>query len=166
MKLFITSVLCLASVATLGAGSLSAAEKKDLVDTAVAAGTFKTLAAALQAAGLVETMKGEGPFTVFAPTDEAFAKLPEGSVEKLLKPENKEKLVEILTYHVVAGAVPAEAALKLTEATALNQKKLALSVKDGALFINEAKVVTADLSCSNGVIHVIDSVMLPPLEKK
>lgn len=166
MKLFIKSILCLASVATLGAGSLSAAEKKDLVDTAVAAGTFKTLAAALQAAGLVETMKGEGPFTVFAPTDEAFAKLPEGSVEKLLKPENKEKLVEILTYHVVAGAVPAEAALKLTEATALNQKKLALSVKDGALFINEAKVVTADLSCSNGVIHVIDSVMLPPLEKK
>ena len=166
MKLFIKSILCLASVATLGAGSLYAAEKKDLVDTAVAAGTFKTLAAALQAAGLVETMKGEGPFTVFAPTDEAFAKLPEGSVEKLLKPENKEKLVEILTYHVVAGAVPSEAALKLTEATALNQKKLALSVKDGALFINEAKVVTADLSCSNGVIHVIDSVMLPPLEKK
>ncbi|MEY4242976.1 MAG: hypothetical protein RLZZ245_561 [Verrucomicrobiota bacterium] len=166
MKTLFKSILCIASVASLTAGSLSAAEKKDIVDTAVAAGSFKTLAAALQAAGLVETMKGEGPFTVFAPTDEAFAKLPAGTVETLLKPENKDKLVDILTYHVVAGAVPAEAALKLTEASALNKKKLTLSVKEGALFINESKVVTADVNCSNGVIHIIDSVLLPPAEKK
>ena len=140
-------------------------ETKTIVETAVAAGSFKTLAAALGAAGLVETLNGDGPFTVFAPTDEAFAKLPEGTVEDLLKPENKDKLVNILTYHVVSGKVMAETAITLDKATALNEKDIALAVKDEALTLNDsAKVVTADIDCSNGVIHVIDTVILPPSE--
>lgn len=166
MKSLIKSLACVLAVASISAGSLSAAEKKDIVDTAVAAGSFKTLAAALGAAGLVETLKGDGPFTVFAPTDEAFAKLPAGTVETLLKPENKAKLVDILTYHVVAGEVSAEAAMKMTKATALNKKDLALEVKDGSLYLNESKVVTADVAASNGVIHVIDTVLMPPADKK
>ncbi|MDB4055690.1 fasciclin domain-containing protein [Akkermansiaceae bacterium] len=138
-------------------------DKKDIVETAVANGSFKTLAAALGAAGLVDTMKGEGPFTVFAPTDAAFAKLPKGTVESLLKPENKSKLIDILTYHVVSGKVMAKTAVTLTKATALNKKDIALAVKDGSLTLNgSAKVVTADVKCSNGVIHVIDTVILPP----
>ncbi|MGC6564172.1 MAG: fasciclin domain-containing protein [Akkermansiaceae bacterium] len=137
--------------------------KKDIVDTAVAAGSFKTLAAALGAAGLVETMKGDGPFTVFAPTDEAFAKLPKGTVETLLKPENKDKLIAILTYHVVSGKVMAKTAVTLDKATALNKKDIALKVTDKTLVLNgSAKVVKADIECSNGVIHVIDTVILPP----
>ena len=143
----------------------AADEKKDIVDTAVAAGSFKTLAAALKAAGLVETLKGPGPFTVFAPTDEAFAKLPKGTVESLLKPENKDKLADILTYHVVAGDVPAAAAMKFKEATAVNKKTIALEVKDGALYLNKSKVTTADVKCSNGTIHIIDSVLMPPTAK-
>lgn len=165
MKSLIKSIACMLSLATLSVSSLSAAEKKDIVDTAVAAGSFKTLAAALGAASLVDTLKGAGPFTVFAPTDEAFAKLPAGTVEMLLKPENKDKLTSILTYHVVAGAVPAEAAMKLKEATALNKKTLKLEVKDGALFLNASKVTTADVACSNGVIHIIDTVLMPPADK-
>jgi uncharacterized surface protein with fasciclin (FAS1) repeats len=165
MKPLFKSLVCLLSLASFGTGSLSAGEKKDIVETAVAAGSFKTLAAALGAAGLVDTLKGPGPFTVFAPTDEAFAKLPAGTVEMLLKPENKAKLVDILTYHVVAGDVPAEAAMKLTKATALDKKELALEVKDGALYINKSKVVTADVKCSNGVIHIIDAVLMPPAVK-
>lgn len=138
-------------------------KKKDIVDTAVAAGSFKTLAAALGAADLVETMKGKGPFTVFAPTDEAFAKLPKETLAMLLKPENKEKLAAILTYHVVSGKVMAKTAVTLDKATALNKKNIALSVKDKALTLNgSAKVVKADIECSNGVIHVIDTVILPP----
>ncbi|MFT5881672.1 MAG: putative surface protein with fasciclin (FAS1) repeats [Crocinitomicaceae bacterium] len=138
-------------------------KKKDIVETAVANGSFKTLAAALGAAGLVDTMKGEGPFTVFAPTDEAFAKLPKGTVEDLLKPENKSKLIDILTYHVVSGKVMAKTAVTLDKATALNKKVIALAVKDGSLTLNgSAKVVKADVKCSNGVIHVIDTVILPP----
>jgi transforming growth factor-beta-induced protein len=152
---------CFLAIASFATGSVSAAEKKDIVDTAVAAGSFKTLAAALGAAGLVETLKGAGPFTVFAPTDEAFAKLPAGTVESLLKPENKAKLVNILTYHVVAGNVDAAAAMKLTEAKALNKKELKLEVKDGALFIDKSKVTTADVACTNGTIHIIDAVLLP-----
>ncbi|MGC6466863.1 MAG: fasciclin domain-containing protein [Akkermansiaceae bacterium] len=137
--------------------------KNDIVDTAVAAGSFKTLAAALGAAGLVETMKGDGPFTVFAPTDEAFAKLPKGTVETLLKPENKDKLIAILTYHVVSGKVMAKTAVTLDKATALNKKDIALKVTDKTLVLNgSAKVVKADIECSNGVIHVIDTVILPP----
>jgi uncharacterized surface protein with fasciclin (FAS1) repeats len=139
-----------------------AADKKDIVDTAVEAGSFKTLVAAVKAAGLVETLKGEGPFTVFAPTDEAFAKLPKGTVEDLLKPENKDKLVDILTYHVVSGKVMS-AAVKLDKATAVNKKEIKLAVKDGKLTLNDsAKVATADIEASNGVIHVIDTVILPP----
>jgi uncharacterized surface protein with fasciclin (FAS1) repeats len=166
MKPLLKSLACVLSLAALSAGSLSAGEKKDIVDTAVAAGSFKTLAAALGAAGLVDTLKGEGPFTVFAPTDEAFAKLPAGTVEELLKPENKAKLTDILTYHVVAGNVASDAAMKLTTATALNKKAIKLEVKDGALYLNTAKVTTADVKCSNGVIHIIDAVLLPPAEKK
>ena len=145
--------------------SLSVADhhgKKDLVDTAVAAGNFKTLAAALSAADLVGALKSDGPFTVFAPTDEAFEKLPAGTVEMLLKPENKAKLVDILTYHVVAAKVPAKAALELTEATALNKKSIALQVREGALFLNDSQVIKTDIMASNGIIHVIDTVLLPP----
>lgn len=166
MKSLFKSMACLLSLATFSTGSLSAGEKKDIVDTAVAAGSFKTLAAALGAAGLVDTLKGDGPFTVFAPTDEAFAKLPAGTVEELLKPENKAKLTDILTYHVVAGNVEAEAAMKLKTATALNKKTIKLEVKDGALYLNDSKVTSADVKCSNGVIHIIDAVLLPPAEKK
>ena len=108
-------------------------------------------------------MKGKGPFTVFAPTDEAFAKLPEGTVETLLKPENKDKLVAILTYHVVAGKVKAKKAVTLSKATALNKKDIVLAVKGESLTLNgTAKVVKADIMCSNGIIHVIDNVILPP----
>ena len=134
---------------------------KDIVETAVAAGSFKTLAAALQAAGLVDTLKGEGPFTVFAPTDEAFAKLPAGTVEELLKPENKEKLVAILTYHVVAGKVLAAQVGKMDSAKTVNGQSLSISVSGGTVMVDNAKVVKTDILCSNGVIHVIDSVVLP-----
>jgi len=164
MKAIATSIILgfFALVSTASAGHHKEV-KKDIVDTAVAAGSFKTLAAALGAAGLVETMKGKGPFTVFAPTDEAFAKLPKGTVETLLKPENKDKLVAILTYHVVAGKVMAKTAVTLDKATALNKQDIALAVKGETLTLNDsAKVVKADIECSNGVIHVIDSVILPP----
>ncbi len=166
MKPLLKSLACMLSLAALSIGSLAAGEKKDIVDTAVAAGSFKTLATALGAAGLVDTLKGKGPFTVFAPTDEAFAKLPAGTVEELLKPENKAKLADILTYHVVAGNVASDAAMKLSTATALNKKTIKLEVKDGALYLNASKVTTADLKCSNGVIHIIDAVLLPPADKK
>ncbi len=142
------------------AGTAARAAEKDIVDTAVAAGSFKTLAAALQAAGLIDALKGEGPFTVFAPTDEAFAKLPPGTVETLLKPENRAKLVAILKYHVVAGKVTADQVVKLTEATTLQGQKVAIAVDDGVK-VNGAKVVKADVLTSNGVIHVIDAVLLP-----
>lgn len=166
MKSLFRSITCLLSVAALATASVTGAEKKDIVDTAVAAGSFKTLAAALGAAGLVDTLKGDGPFTVFAPTDEAFAKLPAGTVEELLKPENKAKLTDILTYHVVAGKVDAKAAMKLSTATALNKKAITLVVKDGALYLNDSKVTTADVEASNGVIHIIDSVLMPPADEK
>jgi len=132
----------------------------DIVDTAVNAGSFKTLTAALQAAGLVDTLKGKGPFTVFAPTDEAFAKLPAGTVETLLKPENKAKLVGILTYHVVPGNVKAADVVKLTSAKTVQGQTVAIDAKDGVK-INNANVVKADIETSNGVIHVIDTVLLP-----
>jgi uncharacterized surface protein with fasciclin (FAS1) repeats len=158
-----TFIKTFALTLTVGALTFSGkAEEKDIVDTAVAAGSFKTLAAALGAGGLVDALKGDGPFTVFAPTDEAFAKLPKGTVETLLKPENKDQLVDILTYHVVSGKVPSKVAVTLKEATPLNKKQLKLMVKDGSLFINNSKVTAADINCSNGVIHVIDEVLLPP----
>ncbi len=137
------------------------AMKKDIVDTAVSAGDFKTLAAALQAAGLVDTLKGDGPFTVFAPTDEAFAKLPAGTVETLLKPENKDKLTAILTYHVVPGKVTAEQVVNLSNATTVNGQAVDISVMNGAVHIDNATVAKADIMASNGVIHVIDEVILP-----
>jgi len=140
--------------------------KKDIVDTAVGAGSFKTLVAAVKAAGLVDTLKGEGPFTVFAPTDEAFDKLPKGTVESLLKPENKKKLTAILTYHVVAGKVKAKKAAKLDSAKTVQGDKLTIKPSGETLRINSAKVVKADVKASNGIIHVIDSVLIPDSGKK
>jgi len=137
------------------------AQSQDIVDTAVAAGSFKTLATALKAAGLIDTLKGKGPFTVFAPTDEAFAKLPKGTVEDLLKPENKAKLTAILTYHVVAGKVMAADVLKLKSAKTVNGKSVQIMVEGGTVMVDNAKVVKTDIGTSNGVIHVIDTVLLP-----
>lgn len=145
----------------VGSSNLRAAEK-DIVDTAVAAGQFKTLAAALDAAGLIDTLKGPGPFTVFAPTDDAFAKLPAGTVENLLKPENKDKLAAILIYHVVPGTVMASDVVKLKDAKTVNGKMLKVTVQGNVVMINDAKVTTTDIVASNGVIHVIDTVVLPP----
>ncbi|MEJ2384962.1 MAG: fasciclin domain-containing protein [Xanthomonadales bacterium] len=136
-------------------------DKKDIVDTAVAAGDFNTLAAALEAGGLIETLKSEGPFTVFAPTDEAFAKLPAGTVENLLKPENKDQLVAILTYHVVPGDVKAADVVKLDSATTVNGSDVQIRVAEGNVFVNDARVVATDVATSNGVIHVVDTVILP-----
>src|SRR3954471_14538407 len=137
------------------------AADKDIVDTAVSAGSFKTLVAAVKAAGLVDTLKGEGPFTVMAPTDAAFAKLPEGTVESLLKPENKDKLVAILTYHVIPGKAMAADVVKLDgkSVKTVEGSKVKIGV-DGKTV--KAKVIKADIACSNGVIHVIDSVIMPP----
>ncbi len=132
---------------------------KDIVDTAVAAGSFKTLAAALQAAGLVDTLKGKGPFTVFAPTDEAFAKLPPGAVDALLK--DKAKLTAVLTYHVVAGKVAAADVVKLTEAKTVEGESVKIKVLGGKVSVDGAQVVKADVAASNGVIHVIDAVLMP-----
>ena len=133
---------------------------KDIVAVASSAGSFNTLVAAVKAAGLVETLQGAGPFTVFAPTDEAFARLPKGTVENLLKPENKEKLVAILTYHVVAGKVMA-ADVKTMKAKTVNGKELDVKVADGAVTVDNAKVIKTDVVASNGVIHVIDTVVIP-----
>ncbi len=141
--------------------AVAATNKKDIVDTAVAAGSFKTLATALQAAGLVDTLKGKGPFTVFAPTDEAFGKLPAGTVESLLKPENKVKLKAILLYHVVAGDVTSAQVVKMSSAKTVNGQNVEISDNMGSVMINSAKVVKADIKASNGVIHVIDTVLLP-----
>jgi len=150
-----------AVVLALSTMTSPAVQQKDIVDTAVGAGTFKTLAAALQAAGLVDTLKGKGPFTVFAPTDAAFAKLPAGTVEELLKPENKAKLTRILTYHVVAGKVLAADVVKLRSAKAVSGDTLAIVTRDGGVTVGNAKVVKTDIGASNGVIHVIDTVLLP-----
>ena len=141
------------------AGTAKPAAKADIVDTAIAAGSFKTLAKALTEAGLVETLKGKGPFTVFAPTDEAFAKLPKGRLEALLK--DKKKLTAILTYHVVSGQVKAADAAKLTNAKTVNGQAIKIAAKDGTVMINDAKVTQADIETSNGVIHVVDKVLLP-----
>ena len=161
LKTLLTAVALLASVSLVSASHHGKHASKDIVDTAVAAGSFETLAAALGAADLVGALKGEGPVTVLAPTDEAFAKLPAGTIDSLLKPENKDKLVDILTYHVVAGEVPAKVSGTLTEADALNGKKITLMVKGGDLFLNESKVIKSDIKTSNGVIHVIDTVLIP-----
>lgn len=162
LSTFMTAVLA-AVVASNAVLTASAAEpaKKDIVATAVDAGSFKTLAAALTAAGLVETLQGPGPFTVFAPTDEAFKKLPAGTVEDLLKPENKKKLTDILTYHVVAGKVLAADVVKLKEAKTVQGKAVKITVKDGKVQVDAANVTKTDIAASNGVIHVIDAVILP-----
>ncbi|NRP25690.1 Immunogenic protein MPB70 [Aliiroseovarius sp. xm-m-379] len=148
-------------MAPLAACTSYAGSGPDIVDTAVSAGSFNTLAAALDAADLVETLKGDGPFTVFAPTDEAFAALPEGTVETLLKPENKDQLTAILTYHVVPGKVMSGDVVQLTSATTVNGSDVSVKVMDGSVMINDAKVTTADVGASNGVIHVIDKVLIP-----
>jgi uncharacterized surface protein with fasciclin (FAS1) repeats len=136
-------------------------QPKDIVDTAVAAGSFKTLAAALTTAELVETLKGKGPFTVFAPTDKAFGKLPKGTVENLLKPENRSKLTAILTYHVVPGNVMAADVVKLKKAKTVQGSEVKIRVDDGKVYIDKSQVTKADIKAKNGVIHVIDSVLLP-----
>jgi len=137
------------------------AQAADIVDTAVAAGSFNTLVAAVQAAGLVDTLKGDGPFTVFAPTDEAFAALPEGTVETLLQPENKDQLVSILTYHVVpAKVMSGDIAGKRAKVLTVQGDRLSVNARNGVK-VNDAKVVQADIEASNGVIHVVDTVILP-----
>lgn len=135
--------------------------KKDIVDVAAENGSFTTLVAAVQAAGLVDTLKGEGPFTVFAPTDEAFAKLPEGTVESLLQPENKDKLVAILTYHVVPGKVMAADVMGLDKAKTVQGQEIMITKKDGMVMVDNATVVATDVKAKNGVIHVIDAVIMP-----
>ncbi len=157
--------LCMITLAAMTFAAAPAARAADIVDTAVGAGSFGTLVAAVKAAGLVEALKGDGPLTVFAPTDEAFAALPEGTVEMLLKPENKDKLVEILKYHVVSGKVMAADVVKLTSADTLAGKKVAIKVVDGKVLVNKSTVTKTDIVCDNGVIHVIDAVLLPPASK-
>ena len=162
MTLLTRSLKPLSLAAALALSALPAsAQPADIVDTAVAAGQFTTLAAALDAAGLVETLKGDGPFTVFAPTDAAFAALPAGTVEDLLKPENKDKLTAVLTYHVIAGKVMSGDLSDGMQATTVNGAEVTITTADGAK-VNGANITGADIEASNGVIHVIDAVILPP----
>jgi uncharacterized surface protein with fasciclin (FAS1) repeats len=156
-KRMVTGIAVMALVITTAAQ----AQNRDIVDTAVAAGQFNTLAAALKAAGLIETLKGAGPFTVFAPTDAAFAKLPQGTVEDLLKPENKAKLTAILTYHVVPGKVMAADVVKVKNAKTVQGGSLKVNTGGGKVMVDNANVVKTDIAASNGVIHVIDSVVMP-----
>jgi uncharacterized surface protein with fasciclin (FAS1) repeats len=157
--LLVAALVCFAGVqnALAGCGTCD----KTIVEVAAANKDFSTLVAAVKAADLVETLSGKGPFTVFAPTNAAFDKLPDGTLEDLVKPENKKKLVGILTYHVVAGKVKAKDVVKLTEAETVQGSKVEIKVKDGTVMIDNAKVVKTDISCKNGVIHVIDAVILP-----
>lgn len=160
-KLISKSLIALTLVMGLSSTFALSGAKKDIVDTAVSAGSFNTLAAALQAADLVDALKQPGPYTVFAPTDEAFAKLPEGTVEDLLKPENKDKLITILTYHVVSGEVDSSEVVKLKSAKTLNGEDVKIAIVNGKVMVDNATVVKADVKASNGVIHVIDTVILP-----
>ena len=160
MKMFTLALII--GTLTLGISPAHAQQaSKDIVDTAVAAGSFTTLAKALQAADLVDTLKGAGPFTVFAPTDEAFAKLPAATLNELLKPENKAQLRRILTYHVVAGRVSSSDVVKLRTAKAVSGDAIAITAGEGTVTVDGARVVKADVQASNGLIHVIDTVMLP-----
>ena len=158
--------LAISSLAFVGAMATTypahGQQPKDIVDTAVAAGSFTTLAKALAAADLVDTLKGRGPFTVFAPTDEAFAKLPAGTVDDLLKPGNKAKLRRVLTYHVVPGKVMAADVVKVKSAKAVSGDTLSITVAGATVMVDQARVVKTDIPASNGVIHVIDAVVLPP----
>jgi uncharacterized surface protein with fasciclin (FAS1) repeats len=158
MKKFL--MMC-AALVLFASPVIAADEPKSIVETAVAAGKFKTLVAAVKAAGLVDALSGKGPLTVFAPTDEAFAKLPKGTVESLLLPENKEKLKAILTYHVAAGDMTADKVVKATEIKTLQGQSIAVKVAGGKVTVDKANVVATDIKCTNGVIHVIDSVILP-----
>jgi uncharacterized surface protein with fasciclin (FAS1) repeats len=163
MKSYIAQILAVAAlIAPIAAGATNVRAADDIVDTAVKAGSFETLVTALKAAGLVETLKGPGPFTVFAPNDDAFAKLPKGTVEDLLKPENKAKLSSILTYHVVSGKVMSkDIAGKATTAKSVEGSEISIdATKD--VMVDKAKVIKADIETSNGVIHVIDAVIMPP----
>jgi uncharacterized surface protein with fasciclin (FAS1) repeats len=162
-KLSLIALIGAVALATMPAlaGNYGKQADKDIVDVAVSAGSFNTLAAALEAAGLVDTLKGDGPFTVFAPTDAAFAKLPEGTVEALLLPENREQLTAILTYHVVAGKVTSDQVIALDSATTVNGQDVTIRVDAGNVRIDNATVAAADVMASNGVIHVIDQVILP-----
>lgn len=158
--MFRRTFIALAATTALAAPAFADGHSKDIVDTAAEAGSFTTLLAAAEAAGLVDTLKGEGPLTVFAPSDDAFAALPDGTVENLLLPENKDQLVDILTYHVVSGAVMSSDLTNGMEATAVNQGTLLIGTEDGVT-VNGANVTTADIEASNGVIHVIDAVLIP-----
>jgi len=157
----IKSGVLAATVLVLAAGVQAQHASKDIVDTAASAGSFNTLAKALQAADLVDTLKGTGPFTVFAPTDEAFAKLPQATLADLLKPENKAKLQRILTYHVVSGRVMASDVVKLKSAKAVSGDTIDIKTSGGTVMVDNARVVKTDVAASNGVIHVIDTVILP-----
>jgi len=158
---FVSRTVLAAVAASSFALTSVSVKAQDIVDTAVSAGMFNTLVAAVQAAGLVETLKGDGPFTVFAPTDDAFAKLPEGTVENLLKPENRDQLVAVLTYHVIPGKVmSADIAGATAEAESVQGSSLSIDATDGVK-VDNANVITADIETDNGVIHVIDSVVLP-----
>ena len=160
MMRMIRSSFAVLALVTLGMSGAHA-QQKDIVETAVGAGNFKTLAAALQAAGLVDTLKGAGPFTVFAPTDEAFAKLPAGTVENLLKPENKDKLKAVLSYHVVPGRVTAAQVTRMNAAKTVQGQQVRIMASGGQVKVDNATVVKADVMASNGVIHVIDTVIMP-----
>ncbi len=158
---FLMAIFAFATASFAGNDYKKTKSKQDIVEVAVANGSFNTLAAALEAAGLIETLKSKGPFTVFAPTDEAFAKLPAGTVEDLLKPENKEKLISILTYHVVAGKVKAKKVITLDSATTVQGSDVSIKVAEGKVMVDNANVILTDVKASNGIIHVIDSVILP-----
>jgi uncharacterized surface protein with fasciclin (FAS1) repeats len=157
-----TFIALTAAASFLSVPAFAESHAKDIVDTAIEAGTFNTLAAALTAAGLVETLKGEGPFTVFAPTDEAFAKLPAGTVDDLLKPENKDKLTAILTYHVVPGAVMSTDLTEGMKAATVQGGEVTIMLEGGPK-VNDAMITTPDIAASNGVIHVIDTVLMPAM---
>jgi len=169
--MLVNRIVCIAAGIIMGMSILNAPavadqHQKDIVDTAAAAGSFNTLVAAVQAAGLVDTLKGPGPFTVFAPTDEAFGKLPKGALENLLKPENKAKLSAILTYHVIPGKNMAGDVVTMDKAKTVQGSWIKITANGGKVMIDKATVVQTDIEASNGVIHVIDTVLLPPVEKK
>jgi uncharacterized surface protein with fasciclin (FAS1) repeats len=162
-KIFLSlfAVLVLAPLMVFAQTSNASMQKQDIVDTAVSTGMFKTLVAAVTAADLAEMLKGAGPYTVFAPTDDAFAKLPAGTVENLLKPENKQMLVKVLSYHVVPGNVSAADVMKLKSAKTAQGQEVKIKAKDGKVMIDKANVIKADVAASNGTIHVIDTVLMP-----
>jgi len=161
MKKIMSALFLIVLSTSVFAGHHAEGKQNDIVDTAASNDMFSTLVAAVKSADLVSTLKGDGPFTVFAPTDDAFAALPDGTIEMLLKPENKQTLTKILTYHVVAGKVTAKDVTELSDATTVEGSKLMISTTMNKVMINDAQVIKADVMTSNGVIHVIDSVLLP-----